>query len=42
MTRRDVSRAATLSMLIKIFARVDRGIVSVGLKAVEFVTEMHR
>lgn len=39
ITRSEVSRAETLWMLINSFARVDRGIVSVGLNAVEFVTE---
>ncbi len=39
ITRSDVNRAETLWMLIKSFARVDSGIVSVGLKAVEFVTD---
>ncbi|MFF3614803.1 hypothetical protein [Streptomyces sp. NPDC002580] len=42
MTRSEVTRAATLWMLIITFARVDRGMVSVGLKAVESVTEMYR
>jgi hypothetical protein len=40
MTSRDVRSAATLWTLIRSFARVERGIVSVGLKAVELVTEM--
>lgn len=42
MTRSDVRRAATLWTLIDNFARVDRGMVPVGLKAVELVTEMYR
>lgn len=40
MTSRDVTRAATLSTLISSLARLDSGMVSVGLNAVELVTEM--
>lgn len=39
ITSSEVSRAETLWMLIRSFARVDSGIVSVGLNAVELVTE---
>ncbi len=39
ITRSEVSRAETLWMLMRSFARVDSGIVSVGLNAVEFVTD---
>lgn len=39
MTRIDRSNACTDSAPIKIFALGDRGIVSVGLKAVELVKE---
>lgn len=39
ITRSEVHRAETLWMLIRSFARVDSGIVSVGLNAVEFVTD---
>jgi hypothetical protein len=39
MTRSDVRRAEMLSMLIMSLARVVSGMVSVGLKAVEFVTD---
>ncbi|MCX5215236.1 hypothetical protein OG689_39275 [Kitasatospora sp. NBC_00240] len=39
MTSSEVSRAAMLSMLMRSLARVESGTVSVGLKAVELVTE---
>ncbi len=42
ITRTEVSRAATLSILISSLARVVRGMVSVGLNAVELVTETYR
>lgn len=42
MTRSEVRRAETLSRLIRSLARVDRGMVSVGLKAVELVTDTYR
>ncbi|ROP47887.1 hypothetical protein EDD94_7600 [Streptomyces sp. PanSC9] len=42
MTRREVSRAETLSTLISSFARLESGIVSVGLNAVELVKETYR
>jgi hypothetical protein len=39
ITRSDVTRAATLSTLIRNLAREESGMVSVGLKAVELVTD---
>jgi hypothetical protein len=39
MTSNDVSRAAVASMPIRILARLESGIVSVGLKALEFVVD---
>lgn len=42
MTRSDVRSAATLCTLINSLARVDSGMVSVGLKAAELVTETYR
>ncbi len=42
MTRSDVSSAATLCTAMSILARADKGIVSVGLNAVELVTDTYR
>lgn len=42
MTSNDVSSAATLCTAISTFAREDSGIVSVGLNAVELVTDTYR
>lgn len=39
MTRTDSTMADTDSVAISIFARCERGMVSVGLNAEEFVTE---
>lgn len=42
ITRSEVTKAAIACMPIITLARVDSGMVSVGLKAVEFVTETYR
>jgi hypothetical protein len=39
ITRSEVTKAAIACTPIKTLARVDSGMVSVGLKAVEFVTD---
>jgi hypothetical protein len=42
MTSTDSIRAETDSIPIRILARGESGMLSVGLKADEFVTEMYR
>jgi hypothetical protein len=42
MTSSEVNRAATPYTAINAFARVVSGMVSVGLKAVELVTDTYR
>lgn len=42
ITRREVKRAEMLWTLIMSLARVESGMVSFGLKAVELVTDTHR
>ncbi len=42
MTSNETTSADMHWTLISSFARVDKGIVSVGLNAVEFVTERYR